>query len=65
MFGTWTSLSPDLEARVHFLENLLKSNGVHEFGCRTAIVERHNRRGLSYMHPKECNCWLNGEKLDD
>jgi hypothetical protein len=57
-------MSDELLARVEFLENLLRSNGVHEFGCRVAIVARHNSRGQTYMYPQPCNGWLDGEKLD-
>jgi len=54
-------MTDELMERVLFLENLLKSNGVHEFTCNVAKVDRHNRRGQTYMYPQPCNCWLTNE----
>jgi hypothetical protein len=51
-------MTDELMERVLFLENLLKSNGVHEFTCNVAKVTRHNSRGQTYMYPQPCNCWL-------
>lgn len=44
--------------RIEFLENLLRTSEIHETTCPVMVAAVHNRRGMSYMTPQPCNCWL-------
>jgi hypothetical protein len=52
-----------LHERLEFLEDLLRNNYCHESTCNISVAAAHNSRGMSYMVPQPCNCWLADDDL--